>query len=87
MSELPMPYDPALDEPLQSVTNVSDDRVQMLAAAGAGFQQLIRDTLSASPYVEQAVRYVDLAVQAAYTAAQESPPAGSGESQEQPTGS
>lgn len=87
MSELPMPYDSALDEPLQPVANVNDDRVQMLAAAGAEFQQLIRDTFPANPYVEQAVRYVDLAVQAAYTAAQESPPAASGETQEDPTGS
>lgn len=87
MRDLPMPYEPSLDEPLQSVADASDERVQTLAVAGAEFQQLIRDTLPANPYVEQAVRYVDLAVQAASTAAQESPPAASGEPQEQPTGS
>lgn len=82
MPELPVPYDPSVDEPLQPIQGVADERVQTLAAAGATFQQLIRDTLPAHPYVEQAVRYVDLAVQAAHTAAQESPPAASETPQE-----
>lgn len=84
MPELPVPYDLALDEPVLPIAGVSDDRVQTIAAAGAEFQQLIRSTLPADPNVEAAVRYVDLAVQAAHTAAQESPPVATGEPQEQP---
>lgn len=74
MAEMPMPYSPEADVPLAEVPQVTDLRVQQVAAQGEIFKQIIRDVLPGSPYVEQAVRYVDLAVQAGHQAAQDRPP-------------
>ena len=79
MPEFPVPYNPAIDVEMAPLQATTDERVQVIAEAGAEFQQLIRGTLPAHPHVEQAVRLVDLAVRAAETAAQDSPPAATGE--------
>lgn len=80
----PMIHEPEADVPLAPIEGVTDQRVLDIAAAGAAMQVLIRDRLPGSPGVELACRYVDLAVQAAYTTAQDSPPAASGEPAVQP---
>ncbi len=74
MAEIPVPYSPDMDIPLVELPDSLDERVQQLVAAATNFKQLLRDALPGSPYVEQAVRYVDLAVQAGYQAAQDSTP-------------
>jgi hypothetical protein len=84
MPELPVPYTPEADVEITPVQGVTDERVLAVAEAGAKFQQLIRDLIPANPNVELAARYVDLAVQAAHTAAQEAPPQATGEPTEQP---
>lgn len=84
MAENPVPYEPEADVPVAPIQGVTDQRVLDIAAAGAQFQQLIRDRLPACPSVELAARYVDLAVQAAYEAGRENPPAATGEPAEQP---
>lgn len=75
----PVPYEPESDVPLSPIEGVTDQRVLDVASAGAAMQQLIRDQLPGNPNVDLACRYVDLAVQAAYGAAQDSPPAATGE--------
>jgi len=84
--ENPVPYHPDADVPLDTapIQGVNDQRVQAVAERAAGFQQFIREMLPPSPNVELACRHVDLAVQAAYEAGQESPPAAPGEPTEQP---
>lgn len=79
MTEDPVPHTPESDVPLAPIEGVTDERVLTIAQMGADMQALIRDQLPGSPNVELACRYVDLAVQAAYTEAQDSPPAASGE--------
>jgi hypothetical protein len=84
MADGPVPYDPEIDVPLdQPVQGVTDPRVQAVAERAQGFVQYIRETIPAGPYVEQAARYADLAVQACYQAAQESPPQATGAPEEQ----
>lgn len=75
----PAVHTPEADVPLTPIEGVTDERVLSIADAGAKFQQLIRDTLAPGPHVELAARYVDLAVQAAHGAAQETPPVATGE--------
>lgn len=84
MPENPVPYEPEADVPVTPIEGVTDQRVLDIAAAGAEFQALIRDRLPGCPNVELAARYVDLAVQAAHAAGQESPPVSTGEPAEQP---
>lgn len=85
MADEPIPYHPEADIPLNTepIQGVSDQRVQAVAERGAGFQQFIREMLPAGPFVEQAIRFVDLAVQAAYQAGQENPPEATGAPAEQ----
>jgi len=86
MPEDPVPYDPEIDVPLdtQPIQGVADQRVQAVAERARGFVQFVRETIPAGPYVEQAARCVDLAVQACYQAAQERPEGAPGEPAEQP---
>lgn len=85
MSEQPpMPHTPEADVPLTPIEGVTDQRVLDISREGFNLQLLIRRLLPEGPNVELACRYVDLAVQAAYTTAQDSPPAPSGEAPGQP---
>lgn len=84
MPEDPIPYEPEADVPLTPIEGVSDQRVLDIATEAAALQALIRDRLPGSPNVELAVRYVDLAVQAAYGASQDTPPVATGEPADQP---
>lgn len=83
----PSVYEPEADVPFTPIEGVTDQRVLDVAREGFNLQLLIRRLLpDSNPNVELACRYVDLAVQAAHTAAQDiprdSPPVASGE----PTG-
>lgn len=74
MSELPLPYNPESDVPITvTAQDFSDPRVQAVAERAAGFMTFAREVLPASPYLEEAARYVGLAVQACHTAAQDGP--------------
>jgi hypothetical protein len=86
MADHPIPYDPEVDVPLDqaAIQGVTDPRVQAVAERAQGFIQYVRETIPSGPYVEQAARYVDLAVQACHQAAQESPPEAPGTPSEQP---
>jgi hypothetical protein len=79
MPENPIPHEPEADVPLAPIEGVTDPRVLEIARVGFNFQLAIRNQLPECPDVELAARYVDLAVQAAHRAAQENPPAASGE--------
>lgn len=68
MPELPVPYDPSVDQPYTPIQGVEDQRVLDIAAKADELKQLMRDLLPGSPYVEQALRHVDLGVQAAHQA-------------------
>lgn len=73
MPELPVPYDPSVDQPYTPIQGVEDQRVLDIAAKADELKQLMRDLLPGSPYVEQALRHVDLGVQAAHQATTEGP--------------
>lgn len=80
----PTVHTPEADVPLTPIEGVTDQRVLDIARDGFNLQLLVRRLLPESPDVELACRYVDLAVQAAHKAAQDSPPAASGEPADQP---
>lgn len=82
--EQPVAYTPEADVPLTPIEGVTDQRILDISADAFNLQLLIRRLLPEGPNVELACRYVDLAVQAAYTTAQDSPPAASGEAPPQP---
>ena len=84
MAEKPMPYQVEADTPVVPIEGVTDQRVIDTAQGGAGLKFVIRDRFSDGPNVELACRYVDLAVQAAHAAAQDSPPEPPGEPVGQP---
>lgn len=68
MPEMPVPYDPSIDQPYTPIQGVEDQRVLDVAAKAEELKQLMRDVLPSSPYLEQAMRHVDLGVQAAHQA-------------------
>lgn len=77
--DMPMPHEPEADVPLTPIEGVTDQRVLDVAREGFNFQLFIRSQFPEGPTIELACRYVDLAVQAVYNTAQDSPPAASGE--------
>lgn len=78
MSEGPAVYTPEADVPLAPIEGETDERVLTVAAQAAQLQEVIRQVIPYGPQMELALRYADLAVQAAAQAAQDSPPVAPG---------
>lgn len=76
MTDYPVPYSAESDVPLVPVDNETDPRMLNIAEQAATLSELIRSDIPEGPHVELAVRYVDLAVQAARTASREAPSSG-----------
>lgn len=70
MSEIPTAYDPEADVPLAPADTITDSRAQAVAERADGLKQYIADMIPDGPYTQQALRYVDLAVQACSQACQ-----------------
>ena len=72
MTEYPQAYEPEADVPLDpNVTQgVTDPNLLEVISAGEAMKRTLRDRLPGGPTTELAVRYVDLAVQAAHGTAQ-----------------
>lgn len=71
MTQDPLVWEPEADVSLnaRAIDGVSDERVQRVAAEANVMKDVIRDQMGTGPYVERALRYVDLAVQTVYKAA------------------
>jgi hypothetical protein len=73
-TNVPTVHEAEADVPLTPIEGVTDQRVLDIAREGFNLQLSIRAKFPESPGIELACRYIDLAVQAAYTTAQDNPP-------------
>jgi len=79
MSDGPVAYTAEADVPLTPIEGESDQRVLDVQVKVTELQEFIRQTIPYGPSMELALRYVDLAVQAARQATQDGPPQALGE--------